>query len=49
VGWEKLSNLQSAFIDEFGDFDEKDVSTHLIIISILVISTDKEIVEQEMM
>jgi hypothetical protein len=47
-----LSDLQYAFIDEFGnygfDFDEKNVSTHLIIVSILVKGSDKEIVEQEM-
>jgi hypothetical protein len=52
VGWERLSDLQYAFIDEFGnygfDFDEKNVSTHLIIVSILVKGSDKEIVEQEM-
>lgn len=51
MGWEKLDEIQYAFIDEFGDydfdFDKHDVSTHFIIVSILVKESNKEMVEQE--
>jgi hypothetical protein len=46
-----LNEIQYAFINEFGnygfDFDQPDVSTHFIIVSILVKGSDKEILEQE--
>jgi hypothetical protein len=46
-----LNDIQYAFINEFGqygfDFDQPETSIHLIIVSILVKSTDKEILEQE--
>lgn len=51
MGWGKLDEIQYAFIDEFGDydfdFDKHDVSTHFIIVSILVKESNKEMVEQE--
>jgi hypothetical protein len=46
-----LNDIQYAFINEFGqygfDFDQPETSTHLIIVSILVKGSDKEILEQE--
>jgi Protein of unknown function (DUF3800) len=46
-----LNEIQYAFINEFGnygfDFEQPDVSTHFIIVSILVKGSDKEILEQE--
>jgi hypothetical protein len=47
-----MNDIQFAFIDESGDygfdFENKDVSTHFIIVSILVKESNKEILEQEM-
>lgn len=47
-----MNDIQFAFIDESGDysfdFENKDVSTHFIIASILVKESNKEILEQEM-
>lgn len=47
-----MSEIQSAFINEFGhygfDFEQQDISTHLIITAILVKDNDKEILEQEL-
>lgn len=49
--WDKLNDIQYAFINEFGhygfDFDQPETSTHFIIVSILVKGSDKEILEQE--
>ena len=46
-----MNDIQYAFINEFGqygfDFDQSETSTHLIIVSILVKGSDKEILEQE--
>jgi hypothetical protein len=46
-----LNDIQYAFINEFGhygfDFDQPETSTHFIIVSILVNSSDKEYLEQE--
>lgn len=46
-----MNDIQYAFINEFGqygfDFDQPETSTHLIIVSILVKGSDKEILEQE--
>jgi hypothetical protein len=47
-----MNDIQFAFIDESGDygfdFEKKDVSTHFIIVSILVKESNKEMLEQEM-
>ncbi|MFK9095041.1 DUF3800 domain-containing protein [Bacillus salipaludis] len=47
-----MGEIQYAFMDEFGDyrfdFDKSDVSTHFIIVSILVKDANKEMLEQEM-
>lgn len=49
--WEKLNDFQYAFIDEFGnydfDFEKKDVSTHFMILCIIVKASNKELVEKE--
>jgi len=47
-----MDEIQYAFMDEFGDyrfdFDKSDVSSHLIIVSVLVKGSNKEMLEQEM-
>lgn len=46
-----MNDIQFAFIDESGDysfdFENKDVSTHFIIVSILAKESNKELLEQE--
>jgi Protein of unknown function (DUF3800) len=46
-----VSEIQFAFVDEFGnygfDFDKNDVSTHFIIVAILVKESNKKILEGE--
>ena len=50
--WETLDEIQYGFLDEFGDyrfdFDKSDVSTHFIIVAILVKDSNKASLEQEM-
>jgi hypothetical protein len=52
VRWETLDEIQYGFLDEFGDyrfdFDKSDVSTHFIIVAILVKDSNKASLEQEM-
>lgn len=47
-----MNEIQYAFINEFGhygfDFEQQDVSTHFIIVSILVKSSDKEFLEHQL-
>lgn len=47
-----MDDIQYAFLDEFGDynfaFDHKDVSTHLIIVAILVKGSNKVLLETEL-
>ena len=46
-----MDDIQLAFIDEFGnygfDFENKDVSTHFILVAILARESNKELLEQE--
>lgn len=50
--WENLDEIQYGFLDEFGDyrfdFEKSDVSTHFIIVAILVKDSNKARLEQEM-
>jgi hypothetical protein len=52
VRWGKLDEIQYAFMDEFGDyrfdFERNEVSTHFIIVSILVKDSNKALLEEEM-
>lgn len=49
--WERLTEIQYAFLGEYGDYDfdfeKKDVSTHLIIVCILVKESQIKRLEQE--
>ncbi|MBL5769002.1 DUF3800 domain-containing protein [Heyndrickxia sporothermodurans] len=46
-----MNNVQFAFVDEYGnygfDFEKNDVSTHFIIVAILVKGSNKEILEEK--